>query len=53
MICSFNPFIGQPDESYILKFCSKHAEEFRLIQECDNVKGIDIQFKDKKHHRHH
>ena len=41
------------DESHcILKFCNKHAEEFKLVQKDDNVKGLDIQVKDKKHHRH-
>ena len=49
--CNFNPFIDQPDESHcILKFCNKHAEEFKLVQKGDNVKGLDIQFKDYIHY---
>ena len=51
--CNFNPFTDTEDELHcILKFCSEHAGEFRLIQEGDSIKGLDIQFKDKKHHSH-
>jgi len=51
--CDFNPFTDKEGDSHcILKFCNKHAEEFKLVQKCDNVKGLDIQFKDKKHHSH-
>lgn len=52
--CNFNPFTDKEDEFHcMLKFCNKHAEEFKLVQKDDNVEGLDIQFKDKKHHRHH
>jgi hypothetical protein len=51
--CSFNPFTDQQDESHcVLKFCSIHAEEYKLVQQGDIVKELDIQFKDKTH-RHH
>jgi hypothetical protein len=49
--CSFNPLTNQKDESHcILKFCSKHAEEYKLVQQSDIVKELDIQFKDKIYH---
>lgn len=51
--CNFNPFTDKEDESHcILKFCIKHAEEYKLVQKSDNLKELDIQFKDKKHLHH-
>jgi hypothetical protein len=51
--CNFNPFTDSEDEFHcMLKFCSKHAEEFKLVQKGDDVKRLNIQFKDKKQRRH-
>ena len=44
--CNFNPFTDKEDELHcILKFCIKHAEEYKLVQKSDNLKELDIQFK--------
>lgn len=52
--CNFNPFTDMEDESHcILKLCSKHAQEYKLVQKGDSVKELDIQFKEKKHHHCH
>ena len=52
--CNFNHFRDKEHEFHcILKFCSKHAEEFKLVQKGNNVKGLNFQFKDKRHHCHH
>jgi hypothetical protein len=49
--CNFNPFTDQEDESHcMLKVCNNHAKEYRLVQKGDNMEGLDIKFKDKKHH---
>jgi len=51
--CIFNTFTDQEDESHcILIFCNKHAEEYKLVQKGNNVKGLDMQIKDKKHPHH-
>lgn len=52
--CSFNPFMDQQDESHcILKFCNKHAEEYRLFQKGDNGKELNLQLKDDIHYHNH
>lgn len=50
--CNSDPFINDEDESHcIIRFCNKHAEEYKSVQKLDNLEGLDIHFKEKKHHR--
>ncbi len=50
--CNSDPFINDEDESHcIIRFCNKHAEEYKSVQKLDNLEGLDIHFKEKKRHR--
>ena len=40
--CNFDPFINDEDESHCI---------IRPVQKLDNLEGLDIHFKEKKHHR--
>jgi hypothetical protein len=50
LLCKFNPYEAEEDELHcILRFCGKHADEYRRLQENGSQEKGEMQFKEGRH----